>query len=133
MTLPFVEFAYKNADNRSIGKSPFEIVHEYSPRIPTDLIRLPPDARVSQPALTFARHVHDLHAEICRKIAMSNDNYKLSVDVRRRDISFEVGDFVMTCIRPERFPKHSHRKLHARAMGPYRIVRKFGSNAYVLD
>jgi len=68
---------------------------------------------VSQPASAFAQHIHDLHAEIHRKIAMSNDSYKLSDDVRRKNISFEVGDFVMARIRPERLPKHSHKKLHA--------------------
>jgi len=36
------------------------------------------------------------HAEIHLKIAMSNDNYKLSADVHCKDISFEVGDSVMT-------------------------------------
>jgi len=113
LTLPLVEFAYNNAVNRSTSKNPFEIVHNYSPRTPSDLIPLPPDVRGSQPTSTFAQHIHDLHAEIRRKIAISNDSYKFQVDVRRRDISFEVGDFVMARIRPERLRKHSHKKLHA--------------------
>jgi len=64
LTLPHVEFGYNNAINRSTGKSPFEVVHGYSPRTLADLIPLPPDARVSQPAFTFAQHIHDLHDEI---------------------------------------------------------------------
>ena len=44
-----------------------------------------------------------------------------------------MGDFFMAHIRPERFPKNSHKKLPARAMGPYQIIRQLGSNAYVLD
>jgi len=44
-----------------------------------------------------------------------------------------MGDFVMARIQPERLPKHSHQRLHARAMGSYQIVRKLGSNAYVLE
>ena len=121
MTLPLIEFAYNNAVNRSTSKSCFEIVHGYYPRTPSDLIPLPPDVRVSQSTSTFAKHkhIHNLHAEIHCKIAISNDSYKLSPDVHRMDISFEVGDFVMTRIRPEQLPKHSHKKLHARAMGPY--------------
>ena len=51
--------------------------------------------------------------------------------MHRREISFEVGDFVMAW--PEHLPKHSRKKLHARAMGPYQIIKKLGSNAYVLD
>jgi len=42
--------------------------------------------------------MYDLRAEIHCKIVMSNDGYKFSADVHRRDISFEVGDFVMTHI-----------------------------------
>jgi len=68
LTLPLVEFAYNNAVNRSTGKSPFQIVHGYSPRTPNDLIPLSPDVRVSQPALTFAQHIHDLNAEIVVKL-----------------------------------------------------------------
>jgi len=64
-----------------MGKSLFANVHGYSPRTSTDLIPLPLDARVSNTASTFAQHihdhVHDLHAEIRRKIVMSNDSYKL--------------------------------------------------------
>ena len=94
---------------------------------------LPPNIRVSKPASTFAQHIHDLHAEICRKIAVSNDSYKLLANVHCRDTSFEVGDFLMACVWLEPLPKHFHKKLHARAMGPYQIIKKLGSNAYVLD
>jgi len=47
--------------------------------------------------------------------------------------NFVVGDFVMARIGPERFPKNSLKKLHARTMGSYQIIRQLGSNAYVLD
>jgi len=133
LTLPLVEFAYNNAVNRTTGKSPFAIVHGYSPRTPADLIPLPPDARVSHPASTFAQHIHDLHAEIRRKIALSNDSYKHPADMHHRAVNFAVDEFVMARIRPERFPRNSLEKLHARAMGPYQILRKLESNAYVLD
>jgi len=122
-----------NAVNRTTGKSPFEMVHGYSPRTPANLIPLPLDAHLSHPASTFAQHIHDLHAEIRRKIALSNDSYKYSADMHRRAANFEVGDFVMARIQPERLPRNSLKKLHACAMGPYQIIRKLGPNAYVLD
>ena len=110
-----------------------DILIAHSDRTSLDLIPLPPDARVSKPASTFAHHIHDLHAEIRSTIAMSNDSYKLSANVHRRDTYFEVGDFVMTCVQPESLPKHFQKKLLARAMDPYPLIRKLGSNAYVLD
>ena len=57
------------------------------PHSPTDLIGLSPDVGVSKPTSTFAEHVYDLHAKIHRKIAMSNNCYELSINVRRKDIS----------------------------------------------
>jgi len=127
LSISLVEFAY-NVVNRP-RVSPFAIVHGYSPHIPSDLIPLPPNVQVSQFASIFAQHIHDLHSEICSKIAMNNDSYKLSVDVHHMDISFEVGDFVMARIQPKQLPKHSHKNLHARAMSPYQIIKKLGSNA----
>ena len=65
-----------------------------------------------------------------RKISLSNEEYKLAADVHRRSKAFNVGDYVMVRIRPERIPKTFSKKLYARAMGPYSIIRKMGSNAY---
>ena len=52
--LPQAEFAYNNSVNRSIGMSPFEVVHGYKSIKPTDLIPLPQHARVSITAESFA-------------------------------------------------------------------------------
>ena len=133
LILSTVEFAYNNSINRSISRSPFQIVSGYSPRTPLDLVPLPPHMRVSEPIENFTKHIHDLHAEIRRKISLSNKKYKLVADVHRRCKEFNVGEYVMVCIRPERIPKTLPKKLYARAMGPYSIIRKLGSNAYLLD
>ena len=60
---------------------------------------------MSEPTENFAKHIHDLHAEIKRKISLSNKEYKLATDVHRRSKEFNVGDYVMVRIRPERIPK----------------------------
>ena len=44
-------------------------------------IPLPPHIHVSEPAENFAKHIHDLHGEIRRKISLSNEEYKLVADV----------------------------------------------------
>ena len=94
-------------------------------------VPLPPHIRVSKPAENFAKHIHDLHVEIRRNISLSNEEYKLAADMHRRSKEFNVGDYVMVCIRPERIPKTFSKKLYARAMGPYSIIRKLGFNAYL--
>ena len=48
-----------------------------------------------------------------------------------RSKEFNVGEYVMVRIRPERIPKTFSKKLFATAMGPYSIICKLGSNAYL--
>lgn len=84
LVLPTAEFAYNNSVNKSTGKSPFEIVHGVIPRLPIDLVPLPIDSRPAEFAETFAKHISDLHADIQRKIAQSNENNKLAADLHHR-------------------------------------------------
>ena len=50
--------------------------------------------------ITYARFTQKIND----KIVQSNANYKLRVDVKKHVITFNVGDYVMIRIRPERFP-----------------------------
>ena len=63
----------------------------------------------------------------------NNTDYKASADLHRRLRSFNVGDYVMVRMRPERFPPGTVKKLHARSAGPFKIIKKINSNAYVVD
>ncbi|GAV75163.1 Chromo domain-containing protein [Cephalotus follicularis] len=64
---------------------------------------------------------------------MSNVDYKLVADVHHKNKEFNVGDHIMVRVRPERYTKHSFKNLHARAIGPFPILRKLGPNGYALD
>ena len=55
------QLAYNSSINRSIGASPFEVVHGYTPRKPLDLMPMSPHVRISESVEAFARHIHDLH------------------------------------------------------------------------
>ena len=67
--LPTAQLAYNSSVNRSIGTSPFEVVHGCTPRKPLDLLPMSPHVRISESAKVFAaRHIHDLHNEIRKKI-----------------------------------------------------------------
>ena len=87
-------------------------------------VSLPPHMRVYELGENFAKHIHDLHVEIMRKISLSNEKYKLVVDVHRRSKKFNVSDYVMVGIRPERIPKTFSKKLYVKSMSPYSIIRK---------
>ena len=94
-------------------------------------VSLPPHMRVSELVENFAKYIHDLHIEIRRKISLSNEEYELAADVHRRSKEFNVGEYVMACICPERIPKTFSKKLYARVMGLYSIIRKLRSNTYL--
>ena len=52
--LPIAQLAYNSSINRSIGASPFEVVHGYTPRKPLDLLPMSPHVRISESAEAFA-------------------------------------------------------------------------------
>ncbi|KAK8942371.1 hypothetical protein KSP39_PZI009407 [Platanthera zijinensis] len=131
--LPLAEFAYNSSVNRTTGLSPFHILLGYEPRKPIDLIPLPLESRPSVSADSFVEHLHELHESIRKKIATSNENYKAYADISRRERNFGVGTQVLVRIRPERFPSGTAKKLNARRMGPYTVVRRIGTNAYEID
>jgi len=113
--------------------SPFEVVHGYKPRKPLNLLPISLHARVSESAKSFARRIQDLHIEITKQIQASNVQYKLQAYLHRRHNEFNVGDYVMIWIRPNRFSSGANRKLHARSAGPFKVLQRVGPNAYVLD
>ena len=64
MILPQAEFAYNNSINRSIGKSPFQIVYENSPRTASKLKKLDNVKISSAKAEEFAKHLRNIHEEV---------------------------------------------------------------------
>ena len=51
----------------------------------------------------------------------------------RKDVEFQVGDWVWLHFRKDRFPNLRKSKLLPRGGGPYEILEKINKNAYVLD
>jgi ribosomal protein L21E len=133
LLLPQAEFAYNSSVNRSIGLSPFEIVTGCRPQVPLDLTPLPLHSPASQGAEDFSQHIHNIHAEVRRRLVVSAENYKQHADLHRRLVTFNVGDLVLVRLRPERFPRGAFHKLHHRRAGPFKILHWLGANAYHLE
>ena len=57
-----IEFAYNRILHSSTNCSPFEIVYDFNPLTPTNLIQLPIDKQVSLDGKKKAEFVKDLHS-----------------------------------------------------------------------
>jgi len=67
------------------------------------------------------------------KIAQNNVNNKLRADIRKRFKTFNVFDRVMVQIRLEQFSPETVKKLHARSVVSFQILKKLNGNTYVID
>ena len=68
---------------------------------------------------------HKMEEQVAKYIAQANHH--------RKDIQFEEGDLVLIRLRLERFPTEIYNKLHARRDGPFKILKKLGTNSYLVD
>ncbi|KAE8699360.1 putative CCCH-type zinc finger family protein [Hibiscus syriacus] len=96
------EFAYNRSKNITTGLSPFEIVYGQNP------------------------------SGVKQTIHESNTKYKTRVDNHRRQVLFDVGDFVWVVLTRDRFPVGEYNKLKDRKIGPCEVVQKINDNAYRL-
>jgi hypothetical protein len=72
---------------------------------------------------------------VCESLKVAQTRQKSNADKRRRDLSFEVGDFVYLKVSPMR---GTHRfkakgKLAPRYVGPFKIIDRKGEVAYQLE
>ncbi|KAL6327807.1 hypothetical protein AAG906_025727 [Vitis piasezkii] len=133
MVLPHVELAFNNSVNMTIGCTPFEVVYGFRHSTPLDVNSLPLPPRPSEAALDFSSYLQDVHEECKRNLTIHTNSYAASANAKRKYWQFNEGDMVLVRFRPERFPPGSFTKLHAHRAGPFRVTKKLGTNAHVIE
>jgi hypothetical protein len=131
--LPQAEFAYNDSINRSTGQSPFQIVYGMQPRGISELRDSEQIATRSASAEDFAEAMKELHSQVKERLQNSSQEYKRRADQHRRQLQFEVGDLILAHLRKERFPKGTYNKLKMKKIGPCKVLKKFGANAYEIE
>ena len=124
------EIAYNHAPVESTGKSPWEHLYGFNPRVDTVAGQQregTSPAGLSR-AIQFEEDMEILRAHLTRAQAVM----KRKADVHRQPAPFQVGDKVWLSTRNLTTTRPS-RKLDYRKIGPYRIIEKINNVAFRLQ
>ncbi|KAE8668214.1 putative Quercetin 3-O-methyltransferase 1 [Hibiscus syriacus] len=132
LALPQAEFAYNRSKNRTTYLSPFDIIYGQNPSGVLDLAPIPRIGRFNPKAYEMTKYLRGIHEQVKQTIHESNTKYKTRVDNHRRQVLFDIGDFVWVVLTHDRFPVGEYNKLKDRKIGPCEVVQKINDNAYRL-
>lgn len=104
-----------------------------NPSTPLDLVPLPVENRFSGDANDMVKFIQEKYEAVRKQLVESNKKYKDSDDKYRRDVEFQECDLVWINLSKDRFPRGKYGKLHDRGSGPYKILKRAGKNAYILE
>jgi len=76
--------------------------------------------------------VHNLHVEIMKQIQASSEQYKFQADLLKYHDAFNVGDYFMIQIRPERCPLETDHKLQVSSARSFKVLQMIELNNYVI-
>ena len=129
--LPLVEFAYNNSYQASIQMAPYEALYGRPCRSPLCWTEVG-ESFITGPDLI--RDTFEKVSLIRQRLLTTQSRQKRYADVRRRPLEFEVGDQVFLKEMPKRevvrFGKQG--KLSPRFIGPFEILERVGTTAYLL-
>jgi hypothetical protein len=131
-SLTYAEFSYNNSYQASIKMSPFEAL--YGRRCQTPLMGSNVGKKtLEEPA--FIKEAEEKVALIHKRLLEAQSRQKSYADNRRRELSFEEGDFVYLKVSSMRGVKRfqAKGKLAPRFVGPYPIISRIGPVAYRLQ
>ncbi|KAA8529851.1 hypothetical protein F0562_034380 [Nyssa sinensis] len=131
--IPWAEFSYNTSNHSSTKMTPFEAVYGMPP--PSLLAYVSGTARVK--AVDEYLQDHDaILRELQHNLQLAQERMKCQTNQHRREVSFEVGDYVYLKLQPYRQTSVAFRgslKLSPRFFGPFKVLKKVGNVAYRLD
>jgi hypothetical protein len=131
-SLSYAEFSYNNSYQESLKMAPFEMLYGQRCRTPLFLNETGERKVFGPDILEEAEKQVRMVKENLRVVQSKQKSYP---DHRRRELSFEVGDFIYLKVSPMR-GLHDFKvrgKLAPRFIGPFKILEKRGEVAYQLE
>ena len=121
--LPFAEFSYNNSYQASLQMAPFEALYGRKCRTPLNWSDTGESKLFGPDTLREAEEQVQLIRE---RLKTAQSRQKSYADPKRRDLTFNVGDFVYLRVTPlkgmQRF--HVKGKLAPRYIGPFKIISR---------
>jgi hypothetical protein len=133
--LPSAAFAINTAQHASTGRTPFEMCQGWNPADPLSSVN--PRTTTGKPNVDAAAHaklVLQGIQEARRCLRTAQERQSKSVNQKRRDVTFAVGDRVLLSAAHVRtvLPTSATAKLTHRFLGPFRVVAVIDDLAYKL-
>nr|AAX96600.1 retrotransposon protein, putative, Ty3-gypsy sub-class [Oryza sativa Japonica Group] len=130
--LPYAEFSYNNSYQASLQMAPYEALYGRKCRT---LLLWDQTGERQVFGTDILREAEEKVKIIQERLCVAQSRHKSYADNRRRDLSFDEGDYVYFRVTPlrgvHRF--HTKGKLAPRFVGPYKIVSRRGEVAYQLE
>jgi hypothetical protein len=131
-SLPYAEFSYNNSYQESLKMAPFEMIYGQRCRSP---IFWNETGELQVFGLDIIQDTEKQVRVVRENLKDAQSRQKSYEDRRRRDLSFEVGDFVYLKVFPMRglcqFKVRG--KLAPRFIGPFKILEQKGDVTYQLE
>ncbi|KAM0057208.1 putative nucleotidyltransferase, Ribonuclease H [Helianthus debilis subsp. tardiflorus] len=131
--LPWAEYWYNTSFQTAAQMTPFEVVYG---RKPPSLTRYIHGATSNSLVESQLLDRDEVLATLKANLLRAQSRMKSYADQHRRDVQFDIGDWVFVKLQP--FRQHSvrlqrHYKLGRRFFGPYQILERIGPVAYKLQ
>ena len=125
-----LEISFNSAESSSTRMTPWYFNHGYHPYLPSDI------GCITTPVPAANTFVQDLatrlqYAQGC--LRQAKDRQKANADLHRRDLQFQVGQYVCLSLQHLQLPGCPSRKLSPRFSQPLQVAKVISPVAYRLD
>lgn len=130
MLLPIAEFAYRQSHHSTIGCSPFKAMYGYNPVLELRLGDETAQGEVPA-AKERIKEIDLVRQELTKRWQGVLDSQAKSYNKKHQKQEFQQGDLVLLSAKYLK-QKRPNKKLSDKAIGPFRIRRRIGTQAYHL-
>jgi Integrase zinc binding domain/Chromo (CHRromatin Organisation MOdifier) domain/Integrase core domain len=130
--LSIAQFSYNNSQHSITKITPMEALMGFRGDVRADLTREPKVAgKEAEDATDRAAELESVRELLRNRLEVAKASQARQYNKRRQEMSFKIGTWVMLRATNIKSPRES-KKLDDRQLGPFRILDRYGNNAYKL-